>query len=168
MLRFCGLGLVVVFFSLVGLSFSQRLCKRAAELRGCQLFLQLFCERIRYTLSPISDVFVALSEEPTLLNVSFLQRCKAGILEGLPFPEALSVALEQGAGSLTSADCGILSELSACIGQSDLESELSALELVKIRLSRAVEEAQTEKTRLCKLYSSLGLLSGVAVAVLLA
>lgn len=167
MLKLTGLLFIVSFFSLFGVYLAGAVRARGRALERAQLFLHMLCERISYTRSPLDEIFDCLSREPLLSQLDFIPGCHTRLLAGEAFPKAFSGSVEQCRCPLNARDREIINGLSAILGASDAESQLSGLSLIKASLALEAEHAREEGGRRAKLYSSLGVLTGLAAAVVM-
>ena len=167
MLKTVGLVLVVLFCSFCGVTMAASLKKRTETLKKTLLFLHLLSERLSYTLCPVEELFEALAAEPLLEELDYIPDCRRRMADRLPFPEAFRESIRDSRLPLTERDRETLCSLCPIVGASSMENQLQGLALVKANLSGQVEEAQTQADKRSRLYASLGVLSGAALAVVL-
>lgn len=144
-----------------------QLRRREGSLKKVQLFLHLLQERLNYTLSPLGEIFEGLKDEPLLRELDFIPICAGKLVGALPFPQAFLESLAESRCALDKRDRELLGELSSILGQSDLENQLGGIRLVRANMLQQAEAAEELCRSRAKLYSSLGVLSGVAVAIVL-
>lgn len=166
-MKLIGMVLVVLFCSACGLMGAASLRRREGQLKKVQLFLHLLQERLSYTLSPLGEIFEGLQSEPLLRELDFIPLCAKKLAGTVPFPQAFVESLEQSRCALDKRDRELLGELSTILGQSDLENQLGGIRLVRANMLQQAEAAGELCRSRAKLYSSLGVLSGVAVAIVL-
>lgn len=101
-------------------------------------------------------------------NLTFLLICEAKMQAGENFPESWREAVAEDASMLGKEAAPIVSQLAGVLGASDLESQLAALDhgiaLLESRLREAREYARIHK----KLYRTLGVLTGLMIAIVIA
>ncbi|TCL43542.1 stage III sporulation protein AB [Harryflintia acetispora] len=166
-MKLIGMVLVVLFCSSCGLMGAASLRRREGHLKKVQLFLHLLQERLSYTLSPLGEIFDGLRDEPLLRELDFISLCAGKLAGATPFPRAFVESLDESRCALDQRDRELLGELSSILGQSDLENQLRGIRLVRANMLQQAEAAEEVCRSRAKLYSSLGVLSGVAVAVVL-
>ncbi|MCI8443527.1 MAG: hypothetical protein HFG27_13545 [Provencibacterium sp.] len=167
MLKTTGLVLILLFCTSCGGLMALRLRKRTAALKKSQLFIHLLSERLSYTLCPVEELFLALAEEPLLEELDYIPDCSRRMAGRAPFPEAFCESVSQSRLPLSARDREVISSLSPIVGASSAENQLQGLMLVKANLSGQAEQAQEQAEKRSRLYLSLGILSGAALAVLL-
>lgn len=167
MLKMLGISLIALFCAMGGLMMSSLLKKRVEALKKTQLFLQLLSERIRYTLSPLDDIFKGLSQEPLLSGLDFIPLCDERMARHMPFPEAFRESIQNCRCPLGKRDRMLLEEICSVLGASAVENQLEGMALIKSNLSEQTRLAQEDVDRRSRLYTSLGMLSGAAAVIVL-
>lgn len=139
--------------------------------------LEILCLMVEHIKSQISfvrasvDVIVErLAIEERFKSLTFIQSCKAMEIEGMPFPEAWekSVESESHVMGLKSSDSNILSGLSKVIGVLDEEGQIAGLNFSKEMFEDRLKEARESYKKYGKMYRTLGLLSGIFLAIIFA
>lgn len=69
--------------------------------------------------------------------------------------------------NLTEEDKNVLFMLSKMLGQTDVEGQISQIEVTEEFLEKQIKEAEEEKNRNEKLYSRLGTTIGLAIVIIL-
>ncbi len=167
MLKMLGLGLIVLFCTLCGLMKAASLKGRTQALKKTQLFLHLLSERLSYTLSPVDEIFAALGADPLLEGLDFIPLCDRNLAGHMPFPQAFHESMERCRCPLNSQDRALLEEICGVVGASSAENQMEGLALVKSNLAEQTRAAEEDMNRRARLYTSLGVLFGTAVAVML-
>lgn len=167
MIKMMGLLFIIAFCSLCGIRLSSALTRRTQALKKTQLFLHLLRERLSYTLCPVDELFLQLSQEPLLEELDFIPLCSQKLSQRLPFPQALEESLEECRCALSGRDRAVLEELCTIVGGTEVENQLAGLELVRLNLAGQTAQAQQEVDRRARLYASLGVLAGLAIAIVL-
>ena len=81
--------------------------------------------------------------------------------------EAWKKAVQTSDTNLTDEDIHILLMLSKMLGQTDVEGQISQIEITENFLEKQIKEAQQEKNRNEKLYRKLGTTIGLAIVIIL-
>lgn len=125
--------------------------------------------QIRYRALPVGELLEALCENPALRRLVFLPRVRELFARDRDLEPAWRQAVEElrGASGLREEDTPLLLAIGASLGKSDVEGQLAAIDLHAQLLTERLREASDEQAKKGKLYRSLGLLSGVALAILL-
>lgn len=140
------IGLIIVFTvpCIFGFLKSYNLSKRSEKLKG---------------------FFTALGELASRVRVENIPKEK--LYEKCFTKELLNKDLSVNPEFLKPNDINFLNEFLSGFGVKDKISESERIKLYSERLSEILETANKEKDKLCKLYSSLGVLSGVAFCIFL-
>ena len=69
--------------------------------------------------------------------------------------------------NFTTDDINVLKTLGKMLGNTDVEGQVSQIELTEEFLIKEIKEAEEEKRKNTKLYKTLGVTAGLAVAVIL-
>lgn len=165
--KMLGLGLIVLFCTLCGISRASSLKNRTRALKKTLLFLHLLSERLSYTLSPVSDIFMNLSADPLLEGLDFITLCDQKLAGHMPFPQAFHESVECCHCPLDRRDRALLEEIGDVIGASNAANQMEGLALVRANLTEQARAAEEDVNRRARLYASLGLLSGTAIAIML-
>ena len=81
--------------------------------------------------------------------------------------EAWEKAVQTSDTYLTDEDIHILLMLSKMLGQTDVEGQISQIEITENFLEKQIAEAQQEKNKNEKLYCKLGTTIGLAIVIIL-
>lgn len=140
---------------------------KVALLEDCIRLLGYLSDRLKYLAPSVLSLLEGACASRQFEALAFPRRCRELTGEGLPFPIAWRKAVEENRSRLGDEEAGILAGLADVLGCADLESQLASIrytrELLMIRLEHAREREKTYS----KLYRTLGVLSGLAVAVLI-
>ena len=81
--------------------------------------------------------------------------------------EAWEQAVQKSETNLTKEDIHILLMLSKMLGQTDLEGQISQIEITENFLEKQITEAEQEKNKNEKLYRKLGTTIGLIIVIVL-
>lgn len=163
-----GAGLVILAGAGAGWQLAVPLSRRPEELRQLQAALSLLETEIDYGAVPL-PVALHRAREAGGAARRLFARALAELEGGATPDQALGRAL---AGfwpqsALQAADAEALSSLAAVLGASDRQDQVRHLRLCRERLRAAEAGAEADRRKYERLYRQLGLLAGVAVAILL-
>lgn len=157
---------IIIASTLIGILFSKKYSKREKELKDMKSALNMFATKIKFTYEPIPNLFLEISN-------------KIGGNVGKIFERASNRMKEESAGAawnnsfldvpnnLLEEDVVILKNLGRLLGQTDLEGQISEIEVVSQFLNTQLENAKQEKLKNEKMYRTLGIISGLAIAIIL-
>ncbi|WMJ23021.1 stage III sporulation protein AB [Paludicola sp. MB14-C6] len=152
----------------VGFAFSKRFQKRVKQLDLLTIMLQRIRVYLEYEKTPTKLLISKLAESESLQELSFLRRCKDKMETNINFPivwqESLSECKQQLA--LEQDDYTALNQLTEVLGVYDAQAQLSGILVLETMMKQQLEEAIEQNKTMGKLYRSLGILSGIAAAIL--
>lgn len=163
---------IILFFILLGSSLAGRIMAkkyidRLEELEDMKNALNILKTKIRFTYEPIPEVFEEISESigkntgKIFLNAkNKMQDTTANI--------AWESSMEEANCNLKKEDKQVLKKLSKLLGQTDVEGQVSQIEITEQFLDVQIQEATEEKRKNEKLYTRLGTIMGLTIVIILA
>ena len=167
MLRILGIMLLALCPVVVGNRFSTSLHKRTTELSLAVELVERMKTEIRFSAKEMKLLVAELAKAPYFQPLSFLGVCTEQLEQKTPFPAAWQTGLTAQPGHLSRDDLEQLSSLGHLLGSTDVEGQMGSLELVKQNLLNNLRRAKELYASKGKLYRSLGVLSGIALVVLM-
>lgn len=151
MIKCIGLFLALIFFTLMGTYFSQKLRKRRDYLSTILLFLNRLLTDIRYKSEDLSQmIFHCADDELTpLKNVD--DNNYIPVIDTLPFQKE---------------DKSMLKDFFSRLGTTDVEGQISHIKLYTDFFNEQYDNAKEEIKRKSKLYQMLGFFIGLAFVVM--
>lgn len=165
---FCCI-LVILVCSYAGFAKARQYKNRVKQLSECELFLSRLKTYIGGSKASTQQIFLNLANTDSLSRLSFIKSTSERLITEPNFPIVFTECIEQAKTELAlkNEDYIPLINLSEIIGSYDTQGVLNGIEISKelIRQSQkdAVEQSQTNG----KLARSLGVLSGIAIAILI-
>jgi len=169
-IKFLGAFVLISATSIIGFSLANDCSKRPRALRELQSLLQMLENEISYLSNLLSEAFNRIYEG-TNSDTAILFRETAKKLEtkGVTADIAWEKSIEENYQrlSLNKEDKSILLSFGKMLGNSDLEGQLNNIKLISSQLK--LQELKAEEMRLKneKMYRSLGVLSGLAITIIL-
>ena len=168
--KILGALLMVGVCSYTGYIFSQRFIQRHRELTVLQMGLEILGSEIIYMRTPLPTAFkkIALRLEEPVAGIFFAAGRKLERDEAYP-RQAWREALEEkkGESAFSPQDLQVLAGLGTVLeGDSDSEGQVRQLKILAKEVERLVLEAEGEKTKNVRVWRYLGLLGGLAFAIL--
>jgi len=143
------------------------LSARLRRLESCVLMLGEMRGRLEYLQPTVQSLISALAGQQRFENLGFLRESAGAMLEGNTFSYCWREALEKWSNALGREEAAILASLSDVLGRSDLESQLSAIALAQEQLEQRIAGVRERALKQGNLYRSMGVLGGVAAAIIL-
>jgi stage III sporulation protein AB len=131
--------------------------------------LNLIKTQLEFCNAPIDDMLSYLKEKRELSYLSFIERCGELCCMGEQFPIAWKTSIDESKqlSALKKEDADILYSLGNALGTTDLNGQLSICDFhinaVKDKMVHARENFKTY----AKVYSTMGVLIGAALGVIL-
>ena len=120
-------------------------------------------ERLRYLSPSILSLIRGLAADYP--DLKFLADCRDSLAQGEPFAQSFQKAAEA-SGELCGKYREILLPLSRELGSTDLESQLAALSYAALRMQQLAQTEHERSQSHGKLYRTLGILGGIAAAII--
>lgn len=124
-------------------------------------------DRLKYLQPSVNSLIEQAADSPEFEELKFLSCCLEYMRQGKDFSESWSLALSNSKTILSDDITQIIYNISNTLGTTDLESQLSAIVYDRSRLEQRLIEARDYAEKHKKLYQTLGVLSGLGLAVLI-
>lgn len=160
------LSMIIGASSAIGILFSKRYVNREKELKEMKNSLNMFSTKIKFTYEPIPNVFMEISNKIGG-NIGNIFARAATNMKEMPAGDAWAQALEEVKYNLNKEDITVIQNLGRMLGQTDLEGQISEIEVVNEFLTSQLENAKEERRKNEKMYRTLGLVCGLTIAIIL-
>lgn len=162
--------LLVIFLSSskIGKMLAQRYYYRVQELEELKNALNLFKTKIKFTYETIPEIFEEISNNITK-NISNIFKSTVKGLKDFSISQAWEQAIESEKKNtnLNEEDIRVIKLLSKQLGITDIEGQISQIEITEHFLDTQIKQAQQEKEKNQKLYQKLGTTMGLVIVILL-
>ena len=165
-LKYFMLFFILVACSLVGRYLSKKYVMRVKELEEMRNALNMFQSKIKFTYEPIAEIFQEIAQN-TSKNVGQVFLLAKEKMKNKTASVSWEEAVQESENNLKEEDKYVLKTLSKLLGQTDVEGQLSQIEVTQKFLESQLKEAQEEKIRNEKLYNRLGTTIGLAIVIIL-
>jgi stage III sporulation protein AB len=169
LLKITGLIAVFLVCTFGGMMMSMKLSKRVRHLESFICAVGFIATEIRYFASPVEVIMEKLNHVEEYKQLKVFEICKANIKHAKQFSNAWELAVKESEYSLSlqSADYESLLWFGRTLGTTDVEGQLANCEHCCEQLSQRLTIAREDVNKKGKMYSSLGVLTGIFMAVML-
>ena len=166
-IKYFILFIILATCSLIGKYFSKKYAIRVKELEEMKNALNMFKTKIKFTYEPIPEIFNEIAENSSQ-NVGQVFKIAKEKMENETANIAWNQAVEESENYLNKDDKYVLKLLSKLLGQTDVEGQISQIEITEKFLENQIIEAREQKQKNEKLYGKLGITIGLAIVIILA
>lgn len=152
--------------SLIGILISKKYTNRVNELKEFKNALNIFKTKIKFTYAPLPEIFEEISKN-TSENVSKLFKLTKEKMKNKTASISWIEAIDENNNNLKNEDKEKLKTLSKLLGTTDIEGQISQIEITETFLDEQIREATIEKQKNEKLYNQLGITVGLAIVIIL-
>lgn len=160
------LSFIVSASSGIGILLSKRYSNREKEIKEMKSALNMFLTKIKFTYEPIPNLFMEISNKIGG-NVGMIFSRASLRMKEETAGDAWQNALDDVEHNFNAEDISVLKSLSKLLGQTDLDGQISQIEVVNQFLTSQLENASEEKKKNEKMYRTLGIITGLTIAVIL-
>jgi stage III sporulation protein AB len=171
LLKLTGSLMVIAASCFLGFFLSKDLSKRPSELRTLQGLLQMLENEMCFLSNLLADSFdKIIKSSDSIVTVFFkdtINYLKTN--EGLNASKAWELAVRSNINrtSLKKEDEEIIVSFGKLLGASDLEGQVKNIRLTLNQLKMQEQKAEESKKKNESMYKSLGILSGLAIVIIL-
>ena len=165
-IKYTSLFLLFIAISSIGIIISEKYRNRVIELKEMKNALNFLENKMKFTYEPIPVIFsdIAKNIKSNISNIFKLatekmKECTAG--------EAWNKALEESQTNLKEEDITVLKGLTGLLGKTNIEGQVSEIELTSNFLNHQIQKAQEEEKKNKKMYKTLGVVIGLASVIIL-
>ena len=160
--------LFAIFFisTVIGISIADRYKNRVNDLKNIRNILNILETKIKFTYEPLPQIFEEISNEFTGEVSRIFQTAKEKMLE-LSAGEAWHFAIENSNTNMNEEDLNILKGLEKLLGKTDIDGQLSEINLIKEFIDVQIKKAEEEQIKNAKLYKNLGIMIGMIIVIIL-
>ncbi len=162
-------SLLLIVFTLatyIGILISNKFRNRVADLKELRSALNMLQTKIKFTYMPLPDIFKEISEQ-TNSKVGNIFKVASIKMEFTTAGNAWKQAIDLSDINLNSEDVNTLKGLGKLLGQTDVEGQISEIELVEKFIDVQIQKAENECQKNQKLYKTLGAVIGLGIVIIL-
>lgn len=161
--------LLIVIFGLstaIGMTISKSYENRVIELKELKNILNIMKTKIKFTYEPLADIFKQIANKNET-NVEKIFGQMANQITYFQTREVWENCIQEADISLNQEDKDILKKLGKLLGQTDVDGQISEIEVTENFLNMQIEKAEEEKKKNQKMYKTLGITIGLIFVIIL-
>lgn len=165
---FCCI-LVIFFGGYIGFCAAAKYKNRVKQLSACELFLSRLKTYMSGSNASTQELFLSLANTDSLSELIFLKKTSKRLETEPNFPVVFSECMEESKGELAlkNEDYIPLLSLAELLGSYDTQGVINGIELSRELIRQSQKDALEQSQTNGKLARSLGILGGIAVAILI-
>ncbi len=152
--------------SIIGVLKSQKYTYRVSELKEFKNALNMFKTKIKFTYEPIPEIFTQISSTINP-NIGSIFKIASYNMKFCAAGEAWSKAIDTDILNINPEDKNILKDLGKLLGATDIEGQLSQIEVTSNFLDEQIKKAEKEREKNEKMYRKLGMIVGLGIVIVL-
>ena len=161
--------LLIAIFGLstgIGILISKSYENRVIELKEFKNVLNIMKTKIKFTYEPLAEIFKQISKD-NQTNVEKIFGQIANQITYYPTKDVWENCIQDADISIKQEDKDILKRLGKLLGQTDVEGQISEIEVTQNFLDTQIEKAEEEKKKNQKMYKTLGIVTGLVFVIIL-
>lgn len=161
--------LLVLIFSLsstIGITISKIYENRVKELKEFKNILNFMKTKIKFTYEPLEEIFKEIAKE----NTTQIEKIFGKMSNKINYSQVSDVwptCIQEADISINQEDKDILKKLGKLLGQTDVEGQVSEIDVTQSFLDIQIEKAEEEKKKNQKMYKTLGVVIGLVFVIIL-
>lgn len=140
--------------------------KRLKELISIKSALNVLENKIKFTQAPLQEIFKNIAENCSENNIKNLFK-ELSIQTNVNIHQKWESTINNEEHNLTEEDKKILIDMGKNLGTTDVDGQVSNIRITSSFLDRQITKAEQEKEKNVKLFRTLGIVSGLAIIIIL-
>lgn len=151
----------------IGIMKSKTYKYRLEQLQEIKNILNIFKTKIKFTYEPIPEIFENIAENTEDKKIREIFRKAAEDMKYLPAGQAFDKNVDNVETYLLEEDKKAIKTLSKLLGKTDIEGQISEIELTDTYIDEQIEKAKQNKSKNEKLYKTMGVIVGLTIVIIL-
>ena len=165
-LKFIILIMIFLLSAFIGILISKKYSSRVLELKELKNALNILKTKIKFTYEPLPEIFKQMSEN-LQKNISAIFYNASINMKDMPTKEAWETSISSATLNLNNEDISMLKNLGKLLGKTDVEGQVSQIELTSSFIDMQIKKAEDERRKNEKMYKTLGTVIGLAIVIIL-
>lgn len=161
--------LLIAIFGLstgIGILISKSYENRVIELKEFKNILNIIRTKMKFTYEPLAEIFRQISKD----NETDIEKIFGQMANQLTYYQTKEVwenCIQNSDISIKQEDKDILKKLGKLLGQTDIDGQISEIEVTQNFLDIQIGKAEEEKKKNQKMYKTLGVVAGLVFVIIL-
>ena len=161
--------LLLAIFALstaIGFFIAKSYQNRVVELKEFKNILNIMKTKIKFTYEPLAEIFKQISKD----NESEVEKIFGQMANQITYYQAKDVwenCIQDADISIKQEDKDVLKKIGKLLGQTDIEGQISEIEVIENFLDMQIENAEEERKKNQKMYKTLGIVAGLVFVIIL-
>ena len=161
--------LLLIIFGLstsIGMAIAKAYGNRVDELKEFKNILNIMKTKIKFTYEPLGEIFKQIAKD----NDTEIEKIFGQMANQITYYQAKDVwenCIQDADISIKQEDKDILKKLGKLLGQTDIEGQISEIEVIENFLDMQIENAEDERKKNQKMYKTLGIVAGLVFVIIL-
>ena len=150
----------------IGFLISKSYQNRVVELKEFKTILNIMKTKIKFTYEPLAEIFKQIAKD----NDTEIEKIFGQMANQLSYYQVKDVwenCIQYADISIKQEDKDVLKKLGKLLGQTDVEGQISEIEVTENFLDMQIENAEEEKKKNQKIYKTLGVVAGLVFVIIL-
>lgn len=165
-IKYIILMLVFILSFYTGIIISKKYTNRVAELKSMKNALSMFETKIKFTYESIPEVFEEISKHFND-NIGKIFKTSYELMKHKPAGESWINSVDTIDTNMNKEDKTILKNLGKLLGKTDIEGQISEINLVLDFLNTQIDIAENDRKKNEKMYKTLGAIIGLTIVIVL-
>ena len=161
--------LLILIFSLssaIGIMIAKVYENRFKELKEFKNVLNIMKTKMKFTYEPLEEIFKEISSN----NSTKIEEIFGKMSNQILYEQVKNVwedCIQEADISINQEDKDVLKKLGKLLGQTDVEGQVSEIDVTQSFLDVQIEKAEEEKKKNQKMYKTLGIVVGLVFVIIL-
>lgn len=165
-IKYILLGGIFCLSTAIGTLISKSYQNRVIELKEFKNILNIMKTKIKFTYEPLAEIFKEISKDNST-NVENIFRKMSEQISSHQVKSVWENCIQEADISIKQEDKDILKKLGKLLGQTDVDGQISEIEVIETFLDMQIEKAEEDKAKNQKLYKTLGVVTGMVFVIIL-
>lgn len=150
----------------LGNSKANQYVNRLKELVCIKSMLNILENKIKFTQLPLKEIFKNIAENCSEKNIKNIFQILA-IKTNTNIYKSWENIINNEETNLTDEDKKVLIDMGKILGITDVDGQVSNIKITSSFIDRQIEKAEKEKEKNVKMFRTLGIVSGLAITIIL-